>query len=210
MHSLNWRKSLLLRLAINIIKKDWYEYKKPIVLLTAAMFAPLLFTKNSDFSKGMMAGILIAGSYGYAYFCFAAERQRGTLQLLQSLPVRSFDLVLAKYASLYSMALFTANVPGAWLRDMRLLFMMNACVLLLATISMAVTVISDKPWAPMIPMWIALICFMPLRQGLVKFYPQGLGIYAAFAGHPMLFATAAILSAPVIALMSALYFVRFA
>jgi hypothetical protein len=196
------------RLAINILKKDWYEYKRPILMLTAGMFAPLLFTQNSssDFSKGLMGGILIAGSYGYAYFCFASERQRGTLQLLQSLPVRSLDLVLAKYASLYSMSLFTVNLPGAWLKDIRLLYLMNASVVLLATISMAATVVSDKSWAPTIPMWVVVVGFIPIRASLDKLKPNGLGLLDGLSRHPMLFATAALCLAPVIAVLSALYF----
>src|ERR1700733_14477919 len=100
----NWRKSFSMQLAINIIKKDWFEYKKTILLLTAALFVPLVFTRGdaTGFSKGLMAGTLVGAAYGYAYFCFGTERLRGTLQLLQGLPVRSFDLVLAKYASLFS------------------------------------------------------------------------------------------------------------
>src|SRR6059036_3750163 len=126
------------------------------------MFIPLIVSnKSSDFSKGMLAGILISASYSFAYSCFISERQRGTLHLLLSLPVEPFDLVLAKYASLYSMTLFTANLPGLFLRDWRLLFLLNAFVLLFSTICMAGTVISEKPWAPMIPLWIALVLFMP-------------------------------------------------
>ena len=137
---------MLPQLAINIIRKDWAEYWKTVILLTAGMFLPLLvITGSKDFSQGLMAGIIISGSYGYAHFCFMTERLRGTLQLLLSLPVRPFNLVLAKFASLYSMALFTANVPGIFMRDTRLLFLLNALVLILSTVCMAATVVSEKP-----------------------------------------------------------------
>src|SRR5919198_6044271 len=116
----DWRRSLSARLALNIIRKDWLEYRKPIALLTGGMFIPLMVAnRSSDFSKGMLAGVLISASYSFAYSCFISERQRGTLQLLLSLPLESFELVLAKYASLYSMALVTANVPAIFLGDLR-------------------------------------------------------------------------------------------
>jgi hypothetical protein len=186
-------------LAINIIKKDWREYWKTIMVLTAALFVPLIFTRGhaTDFSKGMMAGVLVGASYAYAYFCFAAERLRGTLQLLQGLPVRSFDLVLAKYASLYSMALFTANVPGPFLRDLHLLFMMNACILFLSTVSMAATVVSEKPWAPLAPMWGVLILFMPAGR---------LGAFTAVVSHATFFAVVGMTLVPVIAIGSARFY----
>jgi hypothetical protein len=152
----------------------------------------------------MLAGILISASYSFAHSCFISERQRGTLQLLLSLPVRPFEL--AKYASLYSMALFTANLPGVFLGDVRLLFLLNAFVLLFSTICMAGTVVSEKPWAPMIPLWIVLVFFMPLQKILARFYPDGLGLYQLMASHVMLLAALAIALAPLIAILSALWF----
>ena len=204
-----WRTFLLSRLTINIIRKDWFEHRKVILSLTAGMFVPLIISGGrTDFAKGMMIGVLIGASYGYAHFCFMAERQRGTLQLLLSLPVHPLDLVIAKYASLYSMVLFTANVPGVFLRDFRALFLLNSLVLLLSSICMAATVISDKPWAPMIPLWFVLIFFMPIRKLLEQFYPDGLSAYLFVTSHVMLVAALALISAPVIALISALYFER--
>ena len=195
------------RLALNIISKDWLEYRKPIALLTAGMFIPLIVSnRSSDFSKGMLAGILISASYSFAYSCFISERQRGTLQLLLSLPVEPFELVLAKYASLYSMALVTANLPAVFLGDLRLLFFLNAFVLLFSTICMAGTVVSEKPWAPMVPLWIVLVFFMPVQKILARFYPDGLGLYHLMASHAMLLAAVAIGLAPLIAILSAVWF----
>ena len=195
------------RLALNIISKDWLEYRKPIALLTAGMFIPLIVSnRSSDFSKGMLAGILISASYSFAYSCFISERQRGTLQLLLSLPVEPFELVLAKYASLYSMALVTANLPAVFLGDLRLLFFLNAFVLLFSTICMAGTVVSEKPWAPMVPLWIVLVFFMPVQKILARFYPDGLGLSHLMASHAMLLAAVAIGLAPLIAILSAVWF----
>lgn len=190
-----------MQLAINIIKKDWAEYRNMILLLTAALIVPMIFTRGSttEFSKGMMAGTLVGAAYGYAYFCFSTERLRGTLQLLQSLPVRPFDLAMAKYASLYSMALFTANVPGLFLRDLHLLFILNGCILFLATVSMACTVVSDKPWAPLAPMWAVLVLFTPAGK---------LGLFTTIATHASLFAAVGLLLVPVIAVTTSVHFAR--
>lgn len=201
---------MLLRLAINIIRKDWFEYRKTVFLLTAGMFVSILVSHGArDFSKGMMAGVLMSGSCGYAYFCFMVERQRGTLSLLLGLPVRPSDLVIAKYASLYSMSLFTANLPGVFLRDLRALFLMNTFIVVLSTVSMGATVVSEKPWAPIVPIWVALILFpLPVQRVVHQFFPNGLGVYDFIISHLILFANLALLLALLIALLSALYFER--
>jgi ABC-type Na+ efflux pump permease subunit len=196
-------------LAINIIRKDWFEYRKTILLLTAAMFVPLLVAQSSaNFSKSLIAGLLTGGSCGYAYSCFMVERQRRTLQLLLSLPLRPFDLVLAKYASLYSMCLFTANLPGVFLGDIRVLLLMNTFIVVLSTVSMAATVVSDKPWAPVVPLWITFIVPIPLRRLLQKLYPNGTGAYDFVTSHVMLAASFALLLALLTVVLSALYFER--
>ena len=198
-----------LRSAINIIRKDWFEQKKLILLGTAGMFVPLMFAGNrTDFAKGMMAGILVGASYSYSHFCFFVERQSGTLQLLLGLPVRPVDVVLSKYLSLYSMALFTANIPGIFLRDLRALFLVNALIVFLSSACMACTVVSAKPWAPMLPFWFALVFLMPIQNLLTKFYPNGLGLYAFVTSHIMWVALGAFISGPMIAFLSALHFAR--
>ena len=200
---------MLARLALNIIRKDWLEYRKPIALLTAGTFIPFVVSnRSSDFFRGMLAGVLVSASYSFAYSCFISERQRGTLQLLLSLPLKSFELVLAKYASLYSMALVTANVPAIFLGDLRLVFILNAFVLLFSTVCMAATVVSEKPWAPMVPLWIVLVFFMPIPKILSTFYPNGVRLYDLMASHVMLLAALAIGLAPLIAILSAIWFER--
>jgi len=197
---------LLLRLAINVIRKDWFEHKKLILFITGGMFLPMISGVQTDLGRGMVAGLLMGASYSYGHFCFYAERQRGTLQLLLSLPVRPMDLALAKYASLYSMALFTANVPGIFLRDLRLLFILNAFVVFLSTASMACTVISEKPWAPMIPFWFVLIFVMPIQNVLKRYYPKGVGIYVFLTAHIVTIAALVVILALVLVYVSSLYF----
>jgi hypothetical protein len=197
---------LLRRLAVNIIRKDWAEHKKLVLFVTAGMFLPVILGVHTDFGRGMAAGILMGASYSYGHFCFYAERQRATLQLLLALPVRPMDLVLAKYASLYSMALFTANVPGIFLGDLRVLFVLNAFVIFLSTATMASTVVSKKPWAPMIPFWFVLIVVMPAQTVLKRYYPEGLGIYAFFESRIVPIAAIVLMLAIGTAFLSSLYF----
>jgi ABC-type Na+ efflux pump permease subunit len=197
---------LLKQLALDLIRKDWFEYRRLIALFTAGPFVPLLMTnRSSDFRQGMLAGLLIGAAYGYAYMCFLVERQRGTLQFLLSLPVRPSDLVLGKYASLYSMVLFTVNVPGLFFGNLQTMLLINAFVLLLSTICMATTVISDKPWAPAIPLWIVSIGFIPASAFVEKFYPDGLLLHL-LASHLILLAAFAIVLSPMIAIASAAWF----
>jgi ABC-type Na+ efflux pump permease subunit len=154
----------------------------------------------------MMAGLGIAAAYSFSYFCFTSERQRGTLKLLLSLPLRPSDLVLAKYASLYSMALFTAVFPALFLGDFYLLLIMSAFVLFLSTLCMSFTVISDKPWAPVIPMWIVIFFFMPIQKIFERYFPDGLTVLRFFAEHVTVWALLALALTPFIAIGAAAWF----
>ena len=171
------------------------------------MFLSALASRRwGEFSHGMMAGILIASAYSFASFCFVSERQRGTLQLLLALPMRPSEVVLAKYASLYSMALFLANVSGIFMGDLRVLFLLNVLVLWLSTLSMAATVICDEPWAAIVPLWVTLVFFMPIRKILEKFFPYSLDLYSFIASHLVLLAAIGLALLPFIAIASAIWF----
>jgi hypothetical protein len=153
------------KLAVNIITKDWKEYKLPVfgiagmTVITAVL--TMILSPGSNFAKGTLIGVGFAGAYGLAQGCFFNERQRGTLMLLLSLPVTPVQLVLAKYASAFSMALFALNAPGMFLGDLRFVFYANMATLLLTSICMAATVLSDKAWAPQLPLWIVMIIMLP-------------------------------------------------
>jgi hypothetical protein len=197
------------RLVINIIRKDWFEFRKTIFLMTAAMLLPVFaFEGSRDFIRGVFAGYGVSAAYCFAYFSFSSERQRGTLNLLLSFPVRPADLVLAKYVSLYSMTLFGANLPGILLGDFYFLLLLNAFVIFLSTLSMSFTVMSDKPWAAIIPMWFVLIFFMPIRKVFERFFPDGLALIQFLGEHITLWAGLAIATTPFIALGSAYWFER--
>ena len=186
------------QLALNIIRKDWAEYRTMILGLTAALLVPALLivffpVRSADFAKGLLAGLLGGAGFGYAQFCFLNERQRGTLDLLLSLPIEPHQIVLAKYASLYSMVLFTVNIPALLVPDLQLIFIVNTAALTLATIFMAATVISDKPWAAQLPIWLLLIFIVPSERLLTRFYPPGLDLLKAISTHPNVLATLALL-----------------
>src|SRR5262249_20264119 len=122
---------MFLQVAGNIIRKDWLSNARNIVMFTGGMFIPL-FVPQDDIKQSMMAGILVGAAFGYSYFVFAIERARRSLPLLLGLPIQPVSLVVAKYLSLYSMCLVTANFAGVFLRDFRMLYLLNAEVLFLA------------------------------------------------------------------------------
>ena len=156
-------------LAFHIARKDWAEAPKVVVGLTLGLMVPALLVRfapgrSDDFAKSLLAGLLAGAGFGYAQFCFLNERLRGTLEFMLSLPIEPRQLVLAKFVSLYSMVLFTVNVPGLFVPDLRLIYITNAAALSLATVFMATTVISDKAWASQIPIWFLLVFVVPIQR----------------------------------------------
>ena len=201
------------RLALHIARKDWGESRKLILTLTGALLVPALLVRffpgrSEDFAKGLLAGLLAGTGFGYAQYCFLNERLRNTLDLLLSLPIEPRDLVLAKYVSLYSMVLFTVNIPALLISNLQLIFIVNAVALSLATLFMATTVISDKPWAAQIPIWLLLIFILPFERLLTRYYPSGLDLFRTLTSHPLLLATLALLWTPILIGVSVLVFHR--
>ncbi len=202
----------LIGLAVVFIRKDWVEFRKAIILISLGLLVPVFMVRagapRPDFARGMMGGVLLAGPFLFAQSCFLTERQHGTLQFLLALPITPSELVLAKYASLFSMTLFTVNAPGLLLGDPAFLFYANTASLLLASLFMAATVISDKPWAAQLPLWFVIMATMPLEPLLRKFYPDGLRQIAWIAAHHTWIACGALALTPLIVLGSIWIFAR--
>ena len=198
-----------MRSELNIIRRDWSEFNRPVLMLTVAMFVTVFLTRLSpDFSRGLLAGLMISAGYGYAQFCFFTERQRRTLDLLLSLPIRPQNLVLSKYASAYSMTLFTVNVPDVFLGNARELFLINAAAIFMATLCMTPTVLSEKPWATQVPIWIFVLVVFPAKTLLAQHFPAAYAMLAAAGSYPMLLATSALVLSPMVAVVAALAFAR--
>lgn len=200
-------------LALHIARKDWRESRRLIVLLTTGLLVPAVMirlggTGTEDFAVGLLAGLITGTSFGYAQYCFLNERQRGTLETVLALPVRPHELVLAKYASVYSMVLFTVNVPALVVHQSSILYITNSAALFLATLFMAATVMSAKPWAFQLPVWGMLLFVLPTKQILERYYPAGLVPLAALFSHPVWLGTFALLLSPLIAAASAVVFTR--
>lgn len=203
MKPLSDRLGRILTVARIFVLKDWVELMWPIAVLTGSLLVPvgmlILEWGSIDVAKGMVAGLAMAAPFVYAQSCFHSERQHGTLDFLLALPLRPFDLVLGKYASLFSMVLFTCAVPSALLRDPGLMFFASAMSLFLAALFMAATVISSRPWAPQLPLWAVILLTLPLRGKLGLYMP---------ALNPMVLALTAFALTPVIMLLSAWIFAR--
>jgi hypothetical protein len=184
-----------LRVAANIIRKDWLSNRKTIVWFVIGICAPLFAPKRDD-TEQMMEVVVVAAAFGYTYFVFTVERARRSLPLLLGLPIRPLHLVIAKYLSLYSMCLITTNVGGAFLHDLRLLYLFNAEVLFLSTVFMAAIVICDHPLAPAIPLFLLALAFQ--RDTIQK----------AMTPHLVPIATVALILTPFIAIFSIVEFHR--
>ncbi|PYS45668.1 MAG: hypothetical protein DMG13_31590, partial [Acidobacteria bacterium] len=88
----------------------------PTAALALGIFAAMLLPPGAQVGKGIFLGATLVYPYGLAHFCFVIPRRAGLLRLLT--PATPVQLVLAKYASAFSMALFTVNIPGLMLRDL--------------------------------------------------------------------------------------------
>jgi hypothetical protein len=156
-----------LEFSFRIIAKDWKAHGKFLLGIAAAMTIGILLVMRlgpgAELARGILVGVGIVGPYGFVQLCFFIERQHGLLKPLMIPPVTPTQLVLAKYASAFSMALFVVNVPGIFLGDFAFVGYLNIGVLLLTSICMAVVVISTQPWAPLAPIWIVLLPYLYAR-----------------------------------------------
>jgi ABC-type Na+ efflux pump permease subunit len=148
-------------LVIAIIRKDWRDLRRIIALGVAAMFAPIVALRvgaaRPEIAWAMVHGVIAAAPFLYAHFCVAIERQHKALEFVLSLPITPAQFVFAKYASLFSMTLFTVSAPGLLLGDLKFLFYANSAALFFAAIFMAPAVVSDKTWAAQIPFFFVLL-----------------------------------------------------
>jgi hypothetical protein len=161
-----------LKFSTSIIAKDWKAHGKFLLGIAVATAVGILLVMRlgpgADLARGILVGVGVVGPYGLAQLCFFIERQNDLLRPLMIPPITPTRLVLAKYGSAYSMALFLVNAPGIFLGDFRFIGYLNIGVLLLTSICMAVVVISTQPWAPLAPIWIVLLPYLyarPLLQG---------------------------------------------
>lgn len=161
--------------------------------MAAILVTTAFALRSTDFLKGVVMGSAFGGAYGFAQTCFYNERQRGTLHFLLGLPLTPMSLVFAKYVSVYSMTLFVVNVPGILMSDLRFMLYANVAALFMSTTCMAATVISDKPWAPQLPLWVILIAAIPSPKLVPKHLPQLLVALHWLASHGPLVAVAILL-----------------
>ena len=153
-----------------IIRKDWEELRRLVTLGGAAMLAPVAALRvgaaRPQLAWSMVEGVVAATPFLYAHYVFALERRPNALGFVLSLPITPTRFILAKYASVFSMTLFTVSAPGLLLGDVRFLFYANSAALFFAAMFMAPTVVSDKAWIAQIPFFLLLllrIALLPLN-----------------------------------------------
>jgi hypothetical protein len=153
---------------------------------------------QSPFAKGMTLGMVSCTGYLFGQGCFANERRLGALGMLLGLPVSATQLVLAKYISLFSTTLLVINIPGLVHHNPTLLFRSNVLALFIATVLMATTVMSEKPWAPQVPFWILMLALSIPRRLPLRW----------LASHPDAAAVVLLLLIPLIVYISIRIFTR--
>lgn len=161
-----------LKFTANIVVKDWTAHGKFLLETAAAMAVGVLlvmhFGPGPELARGILVGVGVVSPYAFAQLCFFIQRQHGLLQSLIVPPITPTQLVLAKYASAFSMALFVVNAPGIFLSDFSFVGYLNIGVLLLTSICMAVAVVSTQPWAPLAPILVVLFPYLYARPLLVN------------------------------------------
>ena len=195
---------------VALTRRDWAEYSKAVPIIMVGLSLPVVMKLRGDgkpdFVEGMLYSFIVCAGWIYAQSCFLNERLRGTLNMLLALPLRPFDLVVAKHLSIYSMVLITINVPLIMLRDWHLLLIANGSALFLATVILSSTVISTAPLAGQIPILFLLGLTFVSEDNLQTYYPPAVPILHWVTSHSGLLAAIGIAFSPVIAISTALLF----
>jgi nicotinamide riboside transporter PnuC len=141
-----------------MLKKDWTQQGKAFLLIFAVMFA-LAFVTQEQWRIGGMSVIVFTSSYYYVYNVYTKEVGRRTMEMMLGLPIPPVYLIIAKFVAVYSMGLVTVNVPGALLLDQNVLYLLNAEMLFVSTLSMTFSVMWANPLAAAAPLVPILLAF---------------------------------------------------
>jgi hypothetical protein len=186
-----------------IVAKDWNTHGKFILRLTGAMALAILlvmrFGPGRDLARGILVGVAAVAPYGLSQICFFIERQNDLLKPLMVPPITPAKLVLAKYASAFSMALVVINVPGVLLNDLEFVWYVNIGILLLTSVTMAAVIVCNQAWASLLPVWAVLIPYLYARPLLASTFQW-------VAVHSRGVSVAGLCLIPFIACGSALFF----
>src|SRR5262249_28298057 len=87
------------------------------------------FRPEPAIAKSIVIGAGVVCPYGISQLCFFIERQHGLLKELMTPPITPKQLLLAKYASAFSMSVFVVTVPAMVFRDVAFLCYINIGVL---------------------------------------------------------------------------------
>ena len=178
-----------------ILRKDWTEYWKSILIVTAMLVAA--GTAPPGLASPLNVGILVTAAYLYGQFCFDNERNRETLGLLLDLPLTPLELILAKYVTMYTMVVFTMTVPAMFSHDWTALLVTNARALFLATLFLTSTIVTDGPLGPQFVLFFLILTTYPMNYPPIRNWMNGHIIELALVG---------LVITPIIAIASAFVF----
>jgi ABC-type Na+ efflux pump permease subunit len=192
------------------MRRDWAEYSKAVPIIMVGLALPVVMKIRGDgrpeFVEGMLYSFIVCAGWIYAQSCFLNERFRGTLHMLLALPLQPFELVAAKYASIYCMVLLTVNLPLIALRDSHLLLIANGTALFLATLVLSGTVLSRAPLAGQIPILVLFGLTFATEDNVQTYYPAGVPVLHWVFSHTSLLAILGLFLSPLIAVSVALWF----
>jgi hypothetical protein len=155
-----------MRPELNVIARDWQEFASYVFRLTVLMIAIAAIARSSEAGRAAIGIVGLIGLLRISDCCFMAERRHRTLPLLLALPIRRFNLVLAKYAGGCSMTLVVANALGLFIGDIRLWLLLNALTILLTTLCIAPAVLSSYRAGPLLPLYVLCIALFGARASV--------------------------------------------
>ena len=184
-----------------IIVADWadnYKALSGVALATmVVMFGVAWFKPDAvDPEKALMISSILSAPL-IAWRCFDKARLPDGLKGLLG-PVTRDQVVVTKFVSALSMALFTVNIPGLMLLEPRFLFQLNAVILFLTSICVGGKVTDGFPEADFV-----------LILGLTFVSSEGLWILKTAAdwilSHLMFTSIGALCTVPIIVIVSVVH-----
>jgi len=172
----------------NMVRKDWNEHGEAFIVCSMIPFF-LPFLEHAPDHWKRVALVFVTGVIAMyvGVLTFFNEQTYQTLELAVGLPVRPVYVILGKFASVYSVCLIATNLPMTILRDPHFIYLVNAEVLFLATLTTACSLLSDHRAMAFLPFFLFAGTWMNSKSiEAVETYASELAMYGYIA-TPVIF-----------------------
>jgi hypothetical protein len=185
-----------------IIADDWAESYIPLsaIVLTTVVFVLVAawFDPSGDIPKTIlvMSGVLCAAVISQRCVDMYDENRLKTLLG----PTTKDQLIVTKFVSALSLAVFAVNIPGLVLLDLRFLLNVNAVVLLLTTLLVSANVIELEVPVILFALLVSLLSMPYFWRGdfWLAALDHGEGLLNWVLAHPILCSSVALGAIPFI------------